>query len=284
MPDKAYVISPIDARFHAVSQDDEATTLSAWQAIKDDVQAMTDTPSGLPKVDLDYALSEVIRLGPIFSKLRAPTLALLSDEQAAKTAQAIDGLPKLAFGLLYVMRQDAKETQDGPSLPDLNSEGLTLRDQGLAWCATLETFGKLPAGTADAIRKGRHSYRETAADLQDLFDALSPHRALIAQLGVVAGNPISDADIDRMLRLTTLIRARIPEGKALLTWRVALLRLADLLARDYFVAHACASLYCSLNNDPTTLPPFGALRRPASTAKPTDAKPTDAPDQAPPSA
>lgn len=257
-------MSADDARFYALKAHDDANALRAWQSVEPVIQAMTETPQGLPKVHLDFAVTEVIGLAPTFAKYRAPTLARLSPAQAAETAQALDALPRLAFAVLYALRMDEADTPDGPSLAALNSEGVTLRKRGLTWCAALEGFGTLPAGTTKAIRKGLASYRETAADLQRLFNALSPHRALILQLGGAVGQPLTEADLERMLRLSALIRAMIPEPQAPLSWRVSLLRLADHFAERYRVAHACVTLHLTLSKDPTLLPPFGALRRPTS--------------------
>jgi hypothetical protein len=275
-------MSADDARFYALKDHDDATTLSAWQTLEAEVRSGEDTPSSLPNVNLDYAVGEVIGLAPTFAKLRGPTLALFCAEQAAKTAKALDALPRLACAILYVLRQEARESSDAPSVSDLNAECFALRALGLRWCVTLENLGKLPAGTAKAIRKGHTSYRETAADLQDLFNALSLHRAFIAKLSADADKPLSDADIDRMARLSTLIRAQLAEDKAPLSWRVALLRLAARLADDYRVAQACAQLYLTLHSDPTSLPTFSALRRPTATTT----KPAAQPDPAdqPPSA
>lgn len=258
-------MSQDDARFYAIKAHDDATTLSAWQTVEAEVRASADTPNTLPGVNLDHAASEVIKLAPTFAKLRAPTLALLSAEQAAKTAQALDALPRLACAVLYVLHQEAKETPDAPSLSDLNTEGVALRERGLEWCMTLENFRKLPAGTAKAIRKGRASYRETASDLQDLYDALSPLHAFIAKLNSDSDNPLSDADMNQMYRLATLIRTTIAESKKTpLSWRVALLRLSSRFAESYRVAQACAQLHLTLTNNPTALPTFNALRRPPS--------------------
>lgn len=254
-------MSPDDARFYTVSDHDDATTLGAWQTVEADIRAQADTPRHLPNVHLDHAASEVIRLAPTFSKLRAPALALLSHAQATLTAQALDSLPRLAFAILYVLRQEALETPDAPTLSDLYAEGLALRERGLSWSATLEHFGHLPAGTTEAIRRGQMSHHEGAADLQDLFNALSPHRALIAQLAAVAGTPLTDADIDRMARLSTLIRAHTASTQSPLSWRVALLRLAARFADRYRTAQVSLRFYLDLHNDPTSIPPFGSLRR-----------------------
>jgi hypothetical protein len=256
-------ISSLDARFHDLKASDDATSASAWQTWEAEVRAESDTPSGLPLVDLDYATTEVIGLWTTLEGLRTPTLKRLSDTQAAQTAAALDSLSRCAYALLYVMRQDAKENPSGPSLVELNTEGLALRERGLAWCAILESFGKLPVGTAEAVRKGRASYRETAADLQDLWDALSPLRADIAPLQGLVQTPLTDADIDRMGRLSSLIREAIAAPQGPLGWRVALLRLAARFERSYRAAYAALLFHFTLSGDPITIPTFGALRRPS---------------------
>lgn len=273
-------MSADDARFYALKAHDDANALRAWQTVEPLVSAMTETPSGLPRVHLDYAVTEVIRLAPIFAQHRDPILARLNAEHAAETAQAIGALPRLAFAVLYALRMDEAETPEGPSLATLNSEGVTLRKRGLTWCAALEGFGTLPAGTTAAIKKGLASYRETAADLQRLFNALSPHRAVILQLGSAVAQPLTEADLDRMLRLSALIRAMIPEAKAPMSWRVALLRLAHHFAETYRVAHAWVTLHLTLTKDPTSLPSFSALRRPSSSPQ-APANRDQAPDAAP---
>jgi hypothetical protein len=256
-------ISSLDARFHDLKASDDATSASAWQTWEAEVRAESETPSGLPLVELDYATTEVIGLWATLEGLRTPTLKRLSDTQAAQTAAALDSLSRCAYALLYVMRQDAKENPSGPSLVALNTEGLALRERGLAWCAILESFGKLPVGTAEAVRKGYASYRETAADLQDLWDALSPLRADIAPLQGLVQTPLTDADIDRMGRLSSLIREAIAAPQGPLSWRVALLRLAARFERSYRAAHAALLFHFTLSGDPVTIPAFGALRRPS---------------------
>jgi hypothetical protein len=255
-------MSADDARFYALKDHDDANALRAWQTVEPLVSAMTETPRSLPKVHLDYAVTEIIRVAPTFAQHRAPILARLNAAQAAETAQAIDALPRLAFAVLYVLRMDEAETHEGPTLATLNAEGVSLRKRGLTWCAALEGFGTLPAGTTAAIKKGLASYYETAADLQRLYNTLSPHRALILQLGGPIAQPLTEADLDRMLRLSALIRAMIPEGKAPLSWRIALLRLAHHLADTYHVAHAWMTLHLTLTKDPTSVPSFHSLRRP----------------------
>ncbi len=279
----APAMSADDARFYAIKGHDDANALSAWQTVESLVRAMTETPSGLPKVHLDYTVTEVIRLAPTFAQYRDPILARLNPAHAAETAQAIDALPRLAFAVLHVLRMDEAETPDGPTLTTLNSEGVTLRKRGLTWCAALEGFGTLPAGTTEAIRKGRASHYETAADLQRLFNALSPHLAVILQLGGAIAQPLTEADLDRMLRVSALIRAMIPEGKAPMNWRVALLRLANHFAETYRVAHAWVILHLTLSKEPAAIPAFGAFRRPTTAQKP--ANQADAtPNPSPPSA
>jgi hypothetical protein len=133
-------MSADDARFYALKDHDDATTLSAWQTLEGEVRSGEDTPSSLPNVNLDHAVGEVIGLAPTFAKLRAPTLALFSAEQAAKTAKALDALPRLACAILYVLRQEARESADAPSVSGLNAEGFALRALGLRWCITLENL------------------------------------------------------------------------------------------------------------------------------------------------
>jgi hypothetical protein len=264
MPDKTYPISPLDARFHDVTQDEEVTSRSAWDSVVPQLNAMTTTPDALPKVDLEYAASQLIGMWLTLASLRAPTLALLSDAQALKTALALDGLPRRAHALLYVLRQNNNIHTEKVSLSDLNREGLALCELGLRWCMTLESLGHVAEGTTQAIKKGRKSHRKTINSLSDLYDALHPHLSLIAPLQATASKPISGADIDRMGRLAALMRQALNRNAPTLSWRVALLRIADLIAHDYKTATAAIRFYLDLSDDPNapTIPMFGTFRRP----------------------
>jgi hypothetical protein len=288
MSDKVFPIAPVDARFHDVNLDEQATSRSAWESVEAEVLAMPSTPASLPRVDIEYAGSQIIALYPTLATLRAPTLALLSDDRAQQTAQAIDSLPRWSFAMLYVMQQERTESPDGVSITDLNTEGMALRGDGLDWCQILERLGFIKAGTTSAIKKGVHSHRETIADLQDIYKALSPHRATITALTNLPGSttqPISDADIDRMERVATIMRQALNRAPGALPWRESLLRVAAHVRRSYKVASASILFLNSLeridsdDEAKASVPKFGAFRRraPKPKAPPTTPNPATPP-------
>lgn len=268
-------ISPDDALFHDVIHNEQATLLKAWLSVEAAVAALPSTPKKLPSVDLDYAASQIIKLWPVFANLRTPTLSRLSTDNAINTAAALDSLPRLAFALIYACHQEATEPGSGAEFSALISEALALRDRGLVWCQTLENMGHIKHDTTSDIKKGRQSHSETISDLQDIFDALDPHRATLTALTSTATTTatlLTPADLDRMPRLSTLLFDIIARPNPAMPWRTSLLRLSTLIEDAYEVATAAIRYHLTLakNKDRLkSIPPFGRFRRPPQPKPPT---------------
>lgn len=263
-------IAPEDARFHDVTQDSQLSAERAWRSVEPFVSTLA-TPKKLPKVDLEYAAGKVIGLWPVLAELRAPTLHILSAEQAVKTAAALDSLPRWAFALLYVCTQEANEPGSGVNFRALIAESNGLVERGLVWCQVLEGLGLIQPGTTRAIKKGYPGHRETISDIQALFDALNPHRtALAAQVAAYpTATPLTSDDLTRMGSLALILRQIMERPDPATPWRTSLLRIAPEFERNYQHATTAIRFYLTISGQQdrlTSLPQFLAFRRPPTPA------------------